>query len=256
MSGERHDLEADPVPRAARTGPHWRPDSMLHGLHATEIAILVAVAAILAALAVPWWFGLRERKTAAASAVNLRQWGIALNLSFPDQANTLPWDGVPLAPDHPRGAEAWYNMLPPYLSQKGISEMAPSELPRWSHASVWINPGVDKRDAARLTPPVFTYAMNRRLRAGGEDAVERLRITEVNSPGTTVFLAETLGTQPGIEPEDARAFFGPKRGPKGWGNVLFCDGHVERVGRALLDPALHPGGTNAAAPDPAFSWVP
>ena len=183
----------------------------------------------------------KEDSTRVASARNLQQWGIALNLFLIENDNQLPEVGQ--TPVTPAQAKAWFNALPPYLSEKPLVELPPDERPRPGVPSLWVRP--DTRPVKIWDPEVFyfSYGMNRSLQP--VDGIRSFRINETIYPGSVLFLVPTDGYSPGAGPEDV-VF--PKTGAA---HVLFCDGHVQPVPRAkLLDPASL-AGTNAAK---GISW--
>jgi len=59
---------------------------------------------------------------------NLRQWGVALNCYLTDSQGQLPTDGDDDAPTWTQiktgETTAWYNILPPYVSQPTLAELA------------------------------------------------------------------------------------------------------------------------------------
>jgi prepilin-type processing-associated H-X9-DG protein len=184
-----------------------------------------------------------------ASTRNLQQWGIALNLHLIDHENQLPETGS--TPIEASQTKAWYNALPPYISQTPLAELAPGNRPRPGVPSLWIDPATP---AVKVWDPsvfYFNYAMNRALQP--DEKLRSFRIYEIPHPGHVIFLAEVNGYSPVATPDTAVFRHGStkKNDPKASANVLFCDGHVQPVTRAVLTaPESHSAATAATGP----SW--
>jgi len=178
-----------------------------------------------------------------ANTRNLQQWGIALNLALIENDNQLPdVGGSPVTPEQ---TKAWFNALPPYLSEKPLAELPPGERPRPGVPSLWIRP--DTKAVKVWDPEVFyfNYGMNRDLQP--VEGTRSFRIFEISFPGGVVFLAPTDGYSPESRPENV-VF---QKGKDEVAHILFCDGHVQSVPRArLLDPA----SLSAAAAGSGVSW--
>jgi len=198
-------------------------------------AVSVAVIA-LAAFGVSWFLSRGSAANAAQSARILQQWGIALNLYLIDNQNQLPEPGVtPVSRDQ---TSAWYNALPPYIGQKSLADLPAGSRPQPGVPSLWIVPG--DRVPRAWDPEVFyfNYAMNQFLQPNAE--VRSFRIYEIDNPQNVVFMTEVDQYESGVTPSRVTFRFGAGgRSPRGVANVLFCDGHVEPVTRAVLvdDPA-------------------
>ncbi|CAN5426868.1 hypothetical protein BH09VER1_BH09VER1_30150 [soil metagenome] len=204
--------------------------------------ILVALVAIVATI-------MTKNKgdaTRLASFRNMQQWGIALNLYLIDNENQLPEIGQ--APVTPEQKKAWYNALPPYISQKSLADLPAGERPRPGVPSLWIDP--ESKPVKSWDPEVFffNYGMNKFLQP--VEGTRSFRINEINFPSNIVFLVEVNDYNPGAGPEEVD--FPKGSGPKARSNVLFCDGHVQAVDRQHLvdDPAA----VTAAAAEHGISW--
>lgn len=202
-----------------------------------RLAVVLLIAAVLAAVG----FGAVARKGEDAkrigSARNLQQWGIALNLFLMDNNNQLPEiGGTPITEQQ---TNAWYNGLPLYLSKPGLGELPPGQRPRPGVPSMWIDPTTQPVRAWDPDVFYFNYAMNGALQP--QEGVRSYRIYEISHPGNVVFLAEVDGYAPSIGPEDVVFRHGGVKpsNPRAAAHVLFCDGHVQAVPRAVLvdDPA-------------------
>ncbi len=213
-----------------------------------EIVLASIVGLLLLAAAIGWWIARGREATGVASARNLQQWGIALNLYLIDNENQLPEVGV--APVTPAQEKAWFNALPVYLSQTPLADLPPGQRPKPGVPSLWVDP--NSRSPRNWDPEVFyfNYAMNRFLQPKAD--VRSFKINELTYPGNVVFLVEVNDYEPAATPDTVVFPHGPGRGPRALTNVLFCDGHVAPVTRAALvdDPAAR----TAANAETGVSW--
>jgi prepilin-type processing-associated H-X9-DG protein len=214
-----------------------------------EILLAITVGFLLIVAVIAWFASRGKDASGAASAGNLRQWGIALNLYLIDNENQLPEVGA--TPIEESQQKAWYNALPPYLSQKSLAELTPSERPRPGVPSIWIDPSLKPVRVWDAETYYFNYAMNRALQPQAD--VRSFKINELNYPGNVVFLTEVDGFDPDVTPDTVVFRHGGRpTSPTATTNVLFCDGHVAPVTRAVLvdDPASRA----AAAAENGVSW--
>lgn len=219
-------------------------------MSATRWVVLAAVVATLAAVGYATIAKSGEDAKKIGSARNLQQWGIALNLYLIDNENQLPEVGsLPIVPDQEL---AWYNALPPYISQPALAEIPPGERPRPGEASLWIDPSTKPVRAWDPEVFYFHYGMNEALQP--DPGVRSFRIYEVPHPGNVIFLAEVDSYTPAAEPGDVAFRHGASNpsSPKASAHILFCDGHVQSVPRAVLldDPRT----LTAAAAEDGISW--
>lgn len=209
-------------------------------------AILVVLAVVLSAI-------LMKQKADArrvASSRNLQQWGIALNLYLIDNENQLPDVGA--EPVTPEQKKAWYNALPPYISQTPLADLPEGQRPRPGVPSLWIDPASDE---VRIWDPAvffFNYGMNKYLQP--VEGTRSFRIYEINYPANVVFMTETSGYTPAITPENVVFRHGGARptSPQAEAHVLFCDGHVQPVTRQQL--VNDPNALSATAAESGVSW--
>jgi type II secretory pathway pseudopilin PulG len=106
---------------------------------------VIAIIAVLAALLLPTLARANEKAHRAFSLSNLRQWGLALNMYLDDANQTFPdfsiannTPGAPSGYDQDNihwtdlaafaaggyGNSAWFNALPPYVSQHALWQYA------------------------------------------------------------------------------------------------------------------------------------
>ena len=210
------------------------------------LAILVVLAVVLSAILMKQ----RAEAVRVASSRNLQQWGIALNLYLIDNENQLPEIGA--EPVTPEQKKAWYNALPPYISQSALADLPEGRRPRPGVPSIWIDPA--SREVRVWDPAVFffNYGMNKFLQP--EAGTRSFRIYEINFPANVVFMTETEGYSPAIGPENVvfRHGSGSATSPKAEAHVLFCDGHVQPVTRQQL--VNDPNALAAPSAETGVSW--
>lgn len=195
--------------------------------------ILVVLAVVLILI----WGRQASEAESAQALRQLQQWGIALNLYLLDNENTLPSvGGLPVVEEQDR---AWYNALPPYLGRPAVASLAPGQRPRPGVPSFWVGPSSTPTQAWDDQEFFFGYAMNGFLQP--DPALRSFKVGELGRPGQVIFLGETAGFTPVLTPENVLTPWGPGRGtsPRSVAQILFCDGHVEPLTRAVLldDPA-------------------
>jgi hypothetical protein len=159
---------------------------------------------------------------------NLQQWGIALNLYLIDNDNNLPLVGsIPVSAEE---SKAWFNALPPYLSRPTLASLPPGERPRPGVESFWVSPASTPVRAWDDTVFFFGYGMNRFLQPDPD--LRSFRIHELERPGQVIFMSEKKGYDSSLTPEDILSLWGTGMNPESI--VLFCDGAVRKVPRAVL----------------------
>lgn len=215
-----------------------------------EILIAIVVLAVLAFVVVTMQMKRAAEAKSIASARNLQQWGIALNLYLIDNENQLPEVGA--TPVTPEQKKAWYNAMPPYISQTPLADLSPSQRPRPGVPSLWIDPATKPPKIWNDSDFYFNYAMNKFLQP--VEDVRSFRIYEINYPANVVFLTEVDGFSPAASPAEVvfRHGSAASTSPDATAHVLFCDGHVQLVTKAKLvdDPAA----LTAAAAENGVSW--
>lgn len=152
-----------------------------------EVLIVVAVIAALSALLLPVGAGMVGKGKDTACLSQMRQWGIALNCYLADNAGRLPDEGAEENPSWSQttsvnNATAWYNVLPPYVNQKGMAELSGLErkaIYRGVQSGILQCPratwaGTEENAAG----PRFSYAFNSKIFGGG---VDRFSVYQVGS---------------------------------------------------------------------------
>jgi prepilin-type processing-associated H-X9-DG protein len=212
-----------------------------------EILLASAVGMLLLVAGIVWIQARGKDAAGAASARTLQQWGIALNLYLIDNENQLPEVGG--EPIDAKQTNAWYNALPPYLGQTPLAELPVGQRPRPGVPSLWIDPVLKPVRTWDGEQFYFNYGMNSALQP--QAGVRSFKINELDHPGNVVFLAEVDGYDPEVTPETVAFRHGRTKSPSAIAQVLFCDGHVAPVTRAVL---TSPDTLSAANSENGVSW--
>jgi len=221
-----------------------------------EVLVVVGIIALLIGLLMPALSAFRKGGYEAASASNLRQWGIGTINFTTLHKEMLPWEGKKDLADMPENFAApdwWANAVPPLVGQppyREISTQATANdgtvpLPP-DDRSIFIDPGA-------YTPPdapyiggnnsqfFFCYVPNLQLNntwqfEGTNDPHARIRMTQISRSDATVLMAEIRTRAQELPPHDPFYGFGLARARTDWKrcaarhrdgcNLLFADGHV------------------------------
>ncbi|MGA2248061.1 MAG: prepilin-type N-terminal cleavage/methylation domain-containing protein [Verrucomicrobiota bacterium] len=183
------------------------------GFTLIELLVVVAIIAILAAMLLPALAKAKERANRAACLSNLRQWGLALGLYLDDNSQVFPafaipnsaagapsgynqdniqWTDLAALTAAGSGNSAWFNVLPPYISQKPLSQYTSDPAGFVSSRSIFSCPS-GQFLAGEVDPLVriaFSYGINFRGTNGAVAASSPFRATVVRNPSAFVFFSD------------------------------------------------------------------
>jgi len=110
--------------------------SLPRGFTLIELLVVIAIIAILAAMLLPALSKAKQKAQATACLSNLRQWGIALQITATDNGDAVPRDGTDnggqygvdtgatSGPGSPQDENAWFNVLPAVMADKPLAYYA------------------------------------------------------------------------------------------------------------------------------------
>ena len=234
-----------------------------HGFTLIELLVVIAIIAILAGMLLPALARAKEKANRAACLSNLRQWGLAQTMYLDDNNQTLPltkiltatvpipgynedtptWNDLAYARSFKVGDDAWFNALPPYISEKPLSSYTSGDGPSIYNTSK----SIFKCPTAKVDPGLNPY--NRVIFEYGMNSKGH----QINGNGTTGSTLDPVRT-PNIKNVSAFVLFSDNRvasadappwdvstttlgSPQNYcsrfsqrhsvgGNLAFCDGHA------------------------------
>jgi prepilin-type N-terminal cleavage/methylation domain-containing protein/prepilin-type processing-associated H-X9-DG protein len=175
-----------------------------------ELLTVIAIIGILAAILIPTVAKVRESARKSQSVSNLRQWGTALHLYLADSKGRMPNRGLADRPswaqvesNDPRAVNAWYNVLPPYASERALRDLPPEQRDAtFRGQSIHRDPLAQfTNETASVPRPFFSYALNSQMNVSRAEAgsqtlngvdrrAEELPFQLYPTPTLTVFLFE------------------------------------------------------------------
>lgn len=183
------------------------------GFTLIELLVVIAIIAILAAMLLPALAKAKEKATRIACLSNLRQWGISLNMYLDDNHQLFPdfsipstaagapggysqdniqWTDLAAFAAAGSGNSAWFNALPPYVSQRALWQYAANPTNFVNSHNVFncstarFLPG----EVDPMTKVAFCYGINFRGTNGLVPASMPFRSFSVRHPSAFVFFSD------------------------------------------------------------------
>jgi prepilin-type N-terminal cleavage/methylation domain-containing protein/prepilin-type processing-associated H-X9-DG protein len=229
------------------------------GFTLIELLVVIAIIAILAGMLLPALAKAKQKANSIACVSNLKQWGLALTMYlddnqqiFPDLsiANNTP--GAPSGYDQDNihwpdltgfhnggyGNSAWFNALPPYVSQQALWQYAPNPTNFVTGHNVFACPSA-KFIPSEVDPysrVAFSYGINFKGTNGLVPASNPFKVTQVVKPSAFVYLSDVransgetpfLGANPLNDLGAPRGSLNHLSSRHNAGaNLVFADGHA------------------------------
>ena len=248
-----------------------------HAFTLIELLVVIAIIAILAAMLLPALSSAKQKAQSIKCLNNCRQWGLAFRLYTDDNHDIVPEEGNTVNSINDPGSPgpggsannrdtAWYNVVPVMLSQPSLVQLYINNLPPLPESgSLFSCPSAAAPSPTffpggpKLAHAYFMYAENSRLCvnfgtvAGG---APQTKITLVNRPSQTVFLAESDGnTVDAAESVITGKFVVGRHADKKSSNIAFCDGGARLVHTNESYNAASSASAEWAAPNNII-WFP
>ncbi len=255
------------------------------GFTLIELLVVMAIIALLAALLLPALARAKERANRVVCLGNLRQWGIALNLYLDDSQQVFPAFSIPNntpgAPDgysqdnlrwsdlaafaaSGYGNSAWFNALPPYVSQKALWQYADNPTNFVNSRSIFNCPTATflPAEVDPLSRVAFSYGLNFKGTNGLVPATMPFRAGVVLHPSAFVFYSDNRANS-GETPFYGANPLNDLGAPRGslnhlssrhaaGANLTLLDGHSQYFKYAYL---CYPKGTKIGDPgNPDVNW--
>lgn len=184
-----------------------------NGFTLIELLVVMAIIAILAAMLLPALAAAKQKAQRISCTSNSRQWGLALNMYLDDNNQVFPDFSIPSnTPGAPGGYSqdnihwtdlaafaaggygnsAWFNALPPYVSQKALWQYADNPTNFVDSRSVFNCPTARfiPTEVDPLNRVAFSYGINFKGTNGFVPASSPFKATAVLHPSAFVFFSD------------------------------------------------------------------
>jgi type II secretory pathway pseudopilin PulG len=214
-----------------------------------EILVVIAIILVLAAIAFPVLSEIQRRANKQVALRNMNQLGAAAGTYTAENSNTLPAEDAKGtdtwgAAANPENANAWYNVLPRRLGNKGVDQYASNPQAFYSKENILYLPGALYPETdKKLARPMFAIAINTKLQRretdekGEKGEKPPAKLSQITHPARTVlFLEQGLPNEKKAMAQQSKYDGSPKGSAKSFvarygnvGVVTFVDGHAETI---------------------------